>query len=317
VRSDLPDPGPGNDEAAWTVQVPGPPVLLLDDTSLAEGNDAFASRPVTALLSSPAPDEVSVPFRLVPLTAQAEDLAGAEGVFRFERGATVATGDAVRGDFLPEPDETFRLELLPSSVSLSRTSAVFTIHDDDRPYVAVQPTFVVEGHSGLVPATIPILLSEPVDHAVEVAYRIEAGTATAGVDFREQSGWLRFQPGQQTNLLVVALVGDTRYEPAETFWVRLTESPGAMVETRPAAIQIRNDDSPPAPFVTLSRQTDGTWRVHFDTVAGPRYRLQIRDDLGLGVWQTLSGSVTGSGQPASLPVPASPSAARFLRIRVE
>jgi hypothetical protein len=317
VRSALTDSNPSDNEIEWRVHVPGPPAFVVDDSPVPEGTDSFAASSVTALLTSPAPADWEVPFRVTPLSANENDFAILEGVFRFLRGTTTSVASIVRSDFLAERDETFRLDFLPSPVVLGQTSVVLTIVDDDLPWMSAQRASLQEGHRGIATGIVPVVLSEPAEYPVEVRYQTLAGSATPGTDYLHSEGWLRFETGQGTNYVVVPVIGDTLYEPGESFAVELIEAPRAIFLERRAPVAILNDDAPPAPTIALLTQPDGSWRVHFDTIDGARYRLQVRGSLNTGSWSTLAGQLIGNGQPGSFPIPTGLRPPQFFRVRVE
>lgn len=317
VRSALPDPNPSDNEIEWRVHIPGPPVFVVDDSPVPEGTDSFAASSVTGVLTSPAPADWEVPFRVTPLSANENDLTTLEGVFRFARGATTSAASIIRSDFLAERNESFRLEFLPSPVALGHTSAVITIVDDDLPWVSVKWATFQEGHRGHTSGLVPVVLSDPAEYPMEVRYQTVAGTATPGTDYIHSEGWLRFETGQGTNLVAVPVIGDTVYEPADGLFVELMEAPQAKVLEGRAPVGILNDDAPPVPTIELRHQPDGSWRVHFDTIDGARYRLQFRGSLNTGFWTTLAGQLIGNGQPGSIPIPTGLRPPQFFRVRVE
>jgi hypothetical protein len=317
VRSSLPDTHPANDTAEWRVNVLDAPLLLLDDLTVAEGSNPQVPEIFSIPLSSPAPQDAEIPYRLILLSAGSDDLLATEGILYTQRGLTAAHGNLVRGDTRPETDTTFRLELLASPLPTIRTSAVVTIANDDLPQVSVQFQNVREGNSGITLAAVPILLDPPAPFPVDVSYRVESDTATAGIDFLAQSGSIRFQPGEQTNVINVQVLGDADFEPAEFIRIRLTEAASATWTQPTGTVQILNDDPPPAPTITLTRPTEQTWRVQFDTLPGVRYLLQSREGPLPGPWIPQSTPVVGNGQPASIPAPVSASKTRFFRIRAD
>ncbi|MBL9126547.1 MAG: hypothetical protein JNL97_02815, partial [Verrucomicrobiales bacterium] len=317
ARSAIPDVDTSDNDVAWTVRVHGPPTLVLDDSELPEGTDPFAQRPITALLTSPATEDMTVPFRVSLLSAQDTDLVAREGTFLFTRGSRVSTVPLVISDDLPERNERFVVEVPPGAVALSRTSAVITIVDDDLPFLTVGTESLIEGNAGVNPGPITVTLSPSVAEPVEVRYHTRDGTATAGVDYVAQSGWLRFDADRNVRSIRIPILGDALYEPSETFDLVIDETPGVRAHRFAATSSIRNDDRPPAPIASLERQPDLGWRVHFDTVPGARYRLQTRPALGTGAWGNVGSSVTGIGQPTSLPVPTTPAGTLFLRVRVD
>ncbi len=107
---------------------------------------------------------------------------------------------------------------------------------------------VVEGNGGTTPAAFTISLSAPAAATVTVSYATAGGTATSGSDFVALSGLLSFAPGETSKTISVAVVGDTAYEPNESFAVVLSgASANAAIKTASATGTITNDDAQPAP----------------------------------------------------------------------
>lgn len=317
MRSDLPDPNPANNALEWRVHVPPPPVLVLDDAPITEGTGPSDLRSVNALLSSPASADRDQPFQVNPVSAQATDFAALTGVFRFRRGTTTSSFRLIQGDTLPERPETFLLELLLGPVALARTSVVLTLEDDDLPRLTPRGTSLQEGNQGITQAAVPVVLSDPADYPVEVHYQTRPGNATAGLDFQDVSGWLRFEPGQRTNHVFVPILGDVQFEATESLEIFLTSTPNILLTRPRAVVTLLNDDPAPAPSLALRQHESGMWQVHFDTVDAARYQLQVGDSLGDGGWEDFETPILGTGQPASFPIPASLAPPQFFRIRVD
>ena len=81
---------------------------------------------------------------------------------------------------------------------------------------------------------------------VSVAYATADGTATAGSDYTATSGTLVFAPGETSKTIAVPILGDTAFEPDETFTLTLSNPVNATSaqQRRPGAIT--NDDAPTA-----------------------------------------------------------------------
>jgi uncharacterized membrane protein len=97
------------------------------------------------------------------------------------------------------------------------------------PMVRVSDASVVEGNSGVRPATFTITLSAAYSQPVNVAYATADGTATAGSDYQAASGTLTFAPGDTSKTLSVQVIGDRLPEPNETFFVNLSSPTNATI----------------------------------------------------------------------------------------
>jgi Calx-beta domain len=78
--------------------------------------------------------------------------------------------------------------------------------------------------------------------ASTVAYRTVAGTATAGRDYVAVEGTVRFKPEDRVRRVTVRLVRDSRKEPDETFFIRLSSPTGARIVDGTGKATIRDDD---------------------------------------------------------------------------
>jgi subtilisin-like proprotein convertase family protein len=117
-----------NDDAA-----PGaPPTLSLGSAAVAEGGfNTFTDATFTATLSAPSAAPVSVSYAIAP----GDDYIESSGTLFFAPGATSATFSIkVKGDTVPEPNETFPVTLsAPQNATLGLASGTLTITNDDLP----------------------------------------------------------------------------------------------------------------------------------------------------------------------------------------
>jgi hypothetical protein len=78
---------------------------------------------------------------------------------------------------------------------------------------------------------------------VTVSYATANGTATAGSDYTASTGSVTIPIGATTASVTVAVMGDSVYEPDETFVVNLSSPLNAVLGDAQAQGTIRNDDS--------------------------------------------------------------------------
>ena len=142
----------------------------------------------------------------------------------------------VIGDTDVERNETVAVELRdPSGGAVLGTSrAEGTIRNDDGLVVSVDPPEVAEGDSRADRArlTFRLTLSGQADTDVMVDYRVDAdaGTATAGADFKDKSGTVRIKSGRTFAVVKLGILEDTAAEPDETV-VMVFENPrGAVLD---------------------------------------------------------------------------------------
>jgi chitinase len=75
-----------------------------------------------------------------------------------------------------------------------------------------------------------------------VSFATIDGTALAKQDYTATSGTLTFQPGQTSRTIPLAIKGDRKREPNETFTVELSSAVGATIYEWRATVTILNDD---------------------------------------------------------------------------
>ncbi|HUF10186.1 MAG TPA: IPTL-CTERM sorting domain-containing protein [Rhodothermales bacterium] len=126
------------------------------------------------------------------------------------------------------------------SVTLTQTATVtFT----PMPTLAIDDVTQAEGDSGTTSFVFTVTLTGSTPHTVTVNYATADGTATAGSDYTATSGTLTFTPGTTTQTITVQVIGDTTFEPDETFFVNL--GPGvtnATISDNQGLGTITNDD---------------------------------------------------------------------------
>ena len=104
-----------------------------------------------------------------------------------------------------------------------------------------------EGNSGTTTFSLPVELSAASTQAVSVSFATADGTANAPSDYQAASGTVTFRPGETSKTIDVVVVGDTTFEPDETFTVTLSNPANATIADRSADGTIQNDDQPPPP----------------------------------------------------------------------
>jgi hypothetical protein len=116
------------------------------------------------------------------------------------------------------------------------------------PALTVADITVIEGDTGITPATFVVELSRPADRPVTVRYRTLDGTALAAAgDYGHVEGTLTFEPGTTSLTVEVPVQGDTVEEPDEVFFLLLFDAAGAELPDGRAAAEILDDDGAAAP----------------------------------------------------------------------
>ena len=126
------------------------------------------------------------------------------------------------------------------------------------PTVSINDVSAVEGNSGTTAFTFTVALSAaPTIMPVSVNWSTLSVTALAGVDFAMGSGTLNWALGDGApQTVTVQVLGDTLYEPGETFNVVLTVTSGAGVDDPVGVGSILNDDALP-PDLSLTVDDGG------------------------------------------------------------
>jgi len=154
---------------------------------------------------------------------------------------------SITDDALNEANETFTATLSGptcNAVLGANTVDTVTINDNDvQPSLSINSIGLAEGNAGTTPFTFTVTLSAPSGQTVMVNYATADGTATQPGDYASTSGTLTFNPGVTTQPITVNVVGDTTFEPNETFTVVLSGASNAAIGTNPGTGTIQNDDA--------------------------------------------------------------------------
>jgi probable HAF family extracellular repeat protein len=118
------------------------------------------------------------------------------------------------------------------------------VEDNPVIYANIGDVDIVEGNSGVRPASLTVTLSPAPRQPVTVSYAtgITGGSATPGSDYQAVSGTLTFAAGQTTAMISVLVNGDRKRESDESFFVTLTSAQGAVIVDNRGVGLIRNDD---------------------------------------------------------------------------
>ena len=224
------------------------PSLAINDTSVAEGNAGTTTAAFTVTLTPASAKTVTVEYATADGTATVADgdYASTSGTLTFNPGDTSKPVNVtVNGDTKYEADETFFVNLSrPTNATLADGQGQGTIlNDDAQPSLSIGDAVVGEGNSGSVTAVFTVTLSAPAGTTTTVNYSTADGTAmVADGDYLPTSGTLTFPPGTTTATLGVTVLGDTRVEPTETFFVDLSASGNATIADGRGQGTIVDDD---------------------------------------------------------------------------
>lgn len=241
--------------------VTDPPVLNIGDATVTEGNAGTTNAIFAVTLSFQSAQDVSVQFATQDNTAQAPgDYVSNTGTLTFPPGATTQNITVqVNGDTLNEPDETFFVKLsAPVNATIADGQGLGTIvNDDAQPTLSINDVSVNEGNAGTTNAVFTVTLSQASGKTITVDFATADSTATAGSDYVAASGRLTFAPGETSKNIVVSIIGDTLFEPDETFFVNLLNPVNATIQRSQGIGTIFNDDVPPAGILQFSASNFG------------------------------------------------------------
>ena len=272
--------------------------LTISDASVVEGGVGSTTNAVFEItLREAAREAIRVDYSVVNGTAQVGiDLLAHSGTLVIPPGVTHTNiAVTVIGDAMPEPDESFVLNLSnPVGVELVRTYAVGTIlNDDPFPRLSITDLQAQEGDSGTMPAEFVVTLSSPTSVPVAVQVETRDGTAIAGLDYQSTAGTVTFPAGSVRQSFFVNIIGDTLSEANESFGVILSSPTNAVIERAYGLGTILDDDPLPKlsiADVTVTEPDSGTisagFEVRLSAVAGRDVRVSFRTEDGTAMGGT-------------------------------
>src|SRR5207253_4011171 len=154
-----------------------------------------------------------------------------------------------------EADETFFVNLSsPTNASISDGQGQGTIlNDDAMPSLPISDATVTEGNSGTTPAKFTVSLSALSGATTTVNHATADGTAmVSDNDYVPASGTLTIPAGSLSGTITVSVIGDTKPELNETFFVNLTSPVNATINDGQGQGTIVNDDGRPALCVPIA-----------------------------------------------------------------
>jgi hypothetical protein len=87
-----------------------------------------------------------------------------------------------------------------------------------------------------------VWLDKPAHETLRIKYTVDDGTAKAGKDYKDETGWVTFKKGEQFAKIDVDILGDRYKEKHETLYVRLVDNDKVDVKDGEAKGTILNDD---------------------------------------------------------------------------
>ena len=158
------------------------------------------------------------------------------------------------------------------------------------PSISVGDLTIAEGNDGTRTALVTVSLSAASHKAINVNFRTENGTATAGSDYQAVAGTLTFARGERQKTIAVPVYGDRAVEANETFSVRLLSTSRGKIADGLGVVTIRDDE----PRISISDASTlegcgcfGTTPLTFSVSMSMAY-----DQAVTVTYATLDGSAT-------------------------
>ncbi len=237
----------------------------------------------TVTLDRAPTEDITVDYSTVNGTAEGTitggtDFVSKSGTLTFKAGdpLTKTVDVVVNGDDIANGDRNFTLELSnPTAgraiVDPDQQASAVTIVDDDLPKISFKVGDItrIEGSSGTSQVGVTIELSAVADQDVTVEFTTVDGTGADAATVADNDYVPRTTAGQKIKILkglktataFFEINGDTKIENDETFFIKLSNPVGAVLDTVDTkAIVILDDDknSTTLPKITITPNLDPT-----------------------------------------------------------
>jgi len=235
-----------------------PPMVAIDDVSLAEGDTGTTDFVFTVTRPGPTDQALTKYWETVgDVNVLTNDLNASSGAITFAAGeATTTITVEVIGDLQWELDDTFGVAVAgnppvrdPVTGDLIGDMVVGTgtiLNDDGEPTISIDDVEQLEGDTLGSVAEFTVSLSRPSSQQVSVDYGTANGTAEiADYDYAWATGTVNFFPGETSKPVRITVVPDLDIEPDETFFVNLSDPTGATLADDQGLATILDDDTPP------------------------------------------------------------------------
>jgi hypothetical protein len=226
------------------------PGVSITGGSVVEGNSGTVPLTFTLALSAASDVPVTVTYLTADYTARSTtDYVQAARTVTFAPGQTTRTFTVdITGDLVPEYTESVIVNLIgTTNARLAGGQAFGTITDTDpNPTISIANVTRAEGNSGETPFEFILSLSTPSEKVVSVNYSTASGSATSAStkkDFYASSSYASIYPGQMYGSVTIYVIGDSRNESDETFFVNLSSPTDATIADNQAVGTILNDES--------------------------------------------------------------------------
>ncbi len=252
------------------------PELALNNIMVMEGDSDTTPATFKVTLTPASGKTVTINYATADVSAKGgDDYFAKSGVLTFLPGTTEQSlSISVKGDIGDELNELFMVNLTnPTNAVITTSQGIATILNDDAAVISIADKSIKEGDSGTKELTFDVTLSVPCDRLITVNYATANGTATAKrddlkllpADYIATSGILTFTPSITKQTINVTILGETRYEQDETFFINLSNPTNAMIAVNQAVGLIRNDDTTQPNLPTASINDGSILEGNFGT----------------------------------------------------
>jgi hypothetical protein len=264
-------------------------------------SEGVGTATITAQLSSPSSQAVTVPFTVGGTAINPDDYSISASPITIPAGSTTGTVTiTVAADGVAEPDETVIVTLgSPTNATLGATTVhTLTIAAQALPTVSFTAA-AQTGTEGAV-ATITAQLSSPSSQAVTLPFTL-SGTATSGADYTITTSPLTIPAGSTSGTITVTVAADGVAEPDETVIVTLGTPTNATLGTTTAHTLTIAAQALPTVSFTAAAQTGSEGAVATITaqLSGPSSQA-VTVPFTLGGTAVNPADYTISGSPLTI-----------------
>ena len=236
-----------------------PPNVSINDVSLFEGNSSTTNASFSITLSTMSGKPIALQYATMDQSAT----AGADYV---PQSATVMLGPGVtsvgipiqiNGDAMPEPDETFLVNLSnPSNVAIVKEQGIGTILDDDPIIQFGSSTYTISETGPRVDITLTRNGGTTLGVSVSFSTNDDAGLTNCDVfngiasprcDYINTLGIVSFAAGQTSRTFSLAIIDDSYAEGNENFTVSVHSPVGATLGQTLATVTIMDNEATHGP----------------------------------------------------------------------
>ncbi len=242
--------GPAINPAGTTANDPGDPDTGSNNLQNFPIITSAISDGTTTTIRGTLNSTANTEFRLEFFANRTLDPSGFGEGERLIGFATVTTDASGNVSFTETLDSAVSANELITATATDPTNNTSEFSEGE---VVISPSFTLEDitlteeNSDITNAIFTVTLSAALNQLTTVDYATVDDTATSPEDYTATSGTLRFNPGETTKTITVAIAADTLDEPNEQFVITLSNPVNAAIATPQAIATITDDDEPPTP----------------------------------------------------------------------